>query len=198
VNLRVVSSRLLPLVLATAALAAGTSGRGGLALWLGLLTGPAAAAAAFVAVSDALEGRPARLQAATSGVALALVVLASASRANAPTGAAASPLATWALALALLAYGVPLVAWVLEPVRVPRRARRPRRLHPEGAAVRRALDQQRDSRHRDRDQRRAHRDSERLSPDRRSFVGGEVGHPAGIGFTLPERRQRHSGLLPRL
>jgi hypothetical protein len=120
-------SRLLPLALATAALAAGETGLGGLALWLGLLTVPAAAAAAFVAVSDALEGRPALLRAVTSGVALALVVLASAARENASTGAATSPLATWALLIALFAYTVPLVAWVLEPVRLPR-ARSQRRL----------------------------------------------------------------------
>jgi hypothetical protein len=125
-----VGSRLLPLVLATAALAAGASGLGGLALWLGLLTVPAAAAAPIVSASDALVGRPARLRAATRGAALALVVLASAARGNAATGAAPSPLATWALVLALLAYGVPLVAWVLEPVRVPRRPTRPRRLRP--------------------------------------------------------------------
>ena len=100
-----------------------------LALWLGLATVPAAAAASFVAVSDALDGRPALLRAVTSGLALALLVLASAQRANAPTGAAASPLATWALVLALLAYAIPLVAWVLEPVRVPQKARR-RRLRP--------------------------------------------------------------------
>jgi hypothetical protein len=106
-------------------------GLGGLALWLGLLAVPAAAAAAFVAVSDALEGRSARLAAVASGVALGLVVLASAVRAGAPTGGGVSPLATWALFLALLAYGVPLVAWVLEPVRVPRRTRpAPRRLRP--------------------------------------------------------------------
>lgn len=124
-------SRLLPLVLATAALAAGSIGLGGLALWLGLLAVPTAAAAAFVAVSDALEGRPARLQAVTSGAALALVVLASAVRESAPTGAAVSPLATWALLLALLAYAVPLVAWVLEPVGMPRRTRpAQRRLRP--------------------------------------------------------------------
>ena len=120
-------SRLLPLVLATAALAAGASGLGGLAIWLGLLTVPTAAAAAFIAASDALEGRPARLRAVTSGIALGFVVLASAVRENAATGAAVSPLATWALALALLAYTVPVVVWVLEPVRVPRRARRLRR-----------------------------------------------------------------------
>jgi hypothetical protein len=129
-NLRVVGSRLLPLALATAALAAGIAGLGGLALWLGLLAVPVAAAATFVAVSDVLDGRPAHLRAVTSGTALALVVLASAARDNAPAGAAASPLATWALALALLAYALPLVAWVLEPVRVPRKARPRRRLRP--------------------------------------------------------------------
>ena len=124
-------SRLLPLVLATAALAAGAGGLGGLAIWLGLLAVPAAAGATFVAVSDALEGSPALLRALTSSVALALVVLASAARQSAPTGAAASPLATWALVLALLAYAVPLVAWVLEPVGVPRRTRpQRRRLRP--------------------------------------------------------------------
>lgn len=120
-------SRLLPLVLATAALAAGAVGLGGLALWLGLVTVPAAAAAVFVAVSDALEGRPMRLRAATSGIALMLVVLASAVRENAPTGSAASPLATWALVIALFAYAVPFVVWVLEPVRMPRKARSGRR-----------------------------------------------------------------------
>lgn len=120
-------SRLLPLVLAAAALAAGVVGLGGLALWLGLLTVPAAAAAAFVAVSDTLDGRPVRLSAVTSGLALTLVVLASAARENTPAGSAASPLATWALLLALLAYAIPLVLWVLEPVRVPLRTRPARR-----------------------------------------------------------------------
>jgi hypothetical protein len=119
--------RILPLVLATAALTAGSAGLRGLALWLGLLTVPAAAAAAFVAVSDALEGRPAMLRAVTSGVSLALVVLASAARESAPIGAEASPLATWALAVALLVYAVPLVVWVVEPVRTPRSASRGQR-----------------------------------------------------------------------
>ena len=123
-------SRLLPLVLATAALAAGTAGLGELALWLGLLTVPAAAAAAFVAISDTLEGRPALLRAVTGSVAVVLVVLASAARQNASTGAGASPLATWALVLALLVYGIPLVVWMLEPMRVPRRTRPQRRLRP--------------------------------------------------------------------
>lgn len=123
-------SRLLPLVLATAVLAAGAGGLGGLALWLGLLAVPAAAAAAFVAVSDVLEGRPGLLRALTSGVALALLLLASAVRENTATGAGVSHLATWALVGALLAYVVPAVAWVLEPVRVPRRTRQRRRLRP--------------------------------------------------------------------
>ena len=123
-------SRLLPLVLATAALAAGAAGLGELALWLGLLTVPAAAAAAFVAVSYTLEGRPALLQAVTSGVALLLVVVASAARGNAATGHAPSPLATWGLLLALLAYGVPFLTWLLEPMRVPKRARAQRHLRP--------------------------------------------------------------------
>jgi hypothetical protein len=126
-----VGSRLLPLVLATAALAAGTTGFGRLALWLGLLAVPAAAAVACAAVSDTLEGRPALLRAVTSVVALVLVVVASTSRTNAPTGGSASPLATWGLVLALLAYAVPFAVWVLEPLRVPRTALRPqRRLRP--------------------------------------------------------------------
>jgi hypothetical protein len=126
-----VGSRLLPLVFATVALAAEAAGFDGLALWFGLFAVPAGAAAAFVAISDTLEGRPALLRAVTNGVALVLVVVASAARWNAPTGAGASPLATSGLLLALLAYGVPLLAWVLEPLRVPRRARRPqRRLRP--------------------------------------------------------------------
>jgi hypothetical protein len=125
-----VGSRLLPLVLATAALAAGIVGLGGLALWLGLLAVPVAAAAAFVAISDTLEGRPALLRAVTGCLALALVVIASAARENAPTGGAVSPLATWALVLALLAYAVPPLVWVFEPVRVPRKRRPQRRLRP--------------------------------------------------------------------
>jgi hypothetical protein len=125
-----VGSRLLPLVLATAALAAGAAGFGGLAMWLGLLTVPAAAATAFVAVSDTLEGRPVLLQAVTSGVALLLVVVASAARGSAATGHAPSPLATWGLLLALLVYGVPFVTWLLAPLGAPKSVRAQRRLRP--------------------------------------------------------------------
>jgi hypothetical protein len=122
-------SRLLPLVLAAAVLAVDAAGFGRLALWLGLLAVPAAAAAAFVAVSDVLESRPSLLRAVTSGTALALLVLASAVRENTATGARVSHLATWAILAAVFSYAVPAVAWVLEPVRVPRRTRQ-RRLRP--------------------------------------------------------------------
>lgn len=123
-------SRPLPLALATAALAAGAAGLETLAFWLGLLTVGAAAAAACVAVSEMLDHRAPRLEAAGSGLALGLVVLASAARAGAPAGADASPIATWALVLALFAYAVPLVAWVLYPARAPREARARNRLRP--------------------------------------------------------------------
>jgi hypothetical protein len=127
-----VGSRLLPLVLATAALAAATVGLGGLALWLGLLAIPVAAAASFVAVSDVLEGRPGLLAAVTSSLALVFIVLGCAVRSNAVEGGAAPPLATWALFAALLAYSVPAFAWVLEPVKVTRTKpeRRRRRQRP--------------------------------------------------------------------
>jgi hypothetical protein len=126
----VLGSRLLPLALATAAFAAGAGGLGTLALWLGLLTVPAAAAAVFVAVSDVLEGQPSQVRAVTSGLALALVVVASAARSNAPTAASASPIAMWALVFALVSYAVPFVVWVLTPARATRQARSQRRLRP--------------------------------------------------------------------
>lgn len=129
-------SRLLPLGLVTVAFAAGTFGFGGLALWLGFFAVPAAAAAAFVAVSDLLEGKAALIFAATNSLALCFVVLGSAARSNAAVGAGAPPLATWALLAALFAYSLPAVAWVLEPVKVTRtkperrRRRRPAAVEP--------------------------------------------------------------------
>ena len=114
----------------TVAFAAGALGLGGLALWLGLFAIPAAAAAAFVAVSDRLEGKSGLVHAVSNSLALAFIVLESAVRSNAAVGASAPRLATWALLAALFAYSVPTVAWVLEPVKVtrtkPERRRRPR------------------------------------------------------------------------
>ncbi len=124
-------SRLLPLALVTVAVAAGGLGLGGLALWTGLFAIPVAAAGMFVAISDVLEGKSPLTPAVTSSLALAFIVLGCAVRSNAAVGTAASPLATWAFVAALLAYSVPVVAWVLEPVKVTRtkperRRRRPR------------------------------------------------------------------------
>jgi hypothetical protein len=123
-------SRLLPLSATAAALAATAAGLQGLAVYLGLLAVPAAAAVAYVAVSDWLEGRPARLRALTSGLGLTLLVTASAVRYDAPPHTGTPPLASWSLALALAAYLVPALAWVLEPLRLPRRTAVPARVRP--------------------------------------------------------------------
>lgn len=108
-------SRLLPLCFVAAALAAGEGNLGGLAFYVGLLAVPPAAAAAFVAISDALEGRPARLRAVANGLALLLVVVASAVRSGAPHGAAVPSLATFALLTALAAYALPALTWFFQP-----------------------------------------------------------------------------------
>lgn len=113
-------SRLLPLSLALAALVAEAGGLPGLALYLGLVAVAPAAAAAFVAISDALEGRAAGLRACSNGLALLLVVVASAVREGAPKGGPVPALATYALVGALLVYLIPAVAWLLEPLRPSR------------------------------------------------------------------------------
>src|SRR5207302_3146 len=77
--------RLLAPGIALAALLADACGVHGLAAWLVLLALPAAAAAAFVGVSDALEGLGA-MRAAIASLALALLVLGSAVREGAPRG----------------------------------------------------------------------------------------------------------------
>jgi len=113
-------SRLVPLCLVLAAIAVATADLQRLALYLGLVAVPYAAGAAFVAISDALEGRPARLRAVTNGLALVLVVVASAVRESAAHGAAVPPFVFYALAGAVVAYAVPTLAWILEPVRLSR------------------------------------------------------------------------------
>jgi len=113
-----------------AAFAAGILGLAGLTLWLGLLAIPAAAAAAFVSVSDLLEGKAPLLSAVTNSLALAFIVLESAVRSNAAVGSAAPPLASGALVAAMLAYSIPTVAWVLEPVKVTRAKPERRRRRP--------------------------------------------------------------------
>jgi uncharacterized protein involved in response to NO len=117
-------SRLLPLSLAVAAVVADATGIHGLAFYLVLLAIPGAAAAAFLGAGDALEGKEI-MRGVTSCLALALLVLASAVRANAPEGAAVPALAASAMIAAVLVYCLPLLAWVLEPLR-PRPKPRPR------------------------------------------------------------------------
>jgi hypothetical protein len=114
-----VGSRLLPPALAVCALLADGGGLHGLAGWLVLIALPCAAGAAFVGVSDLLEGKS-RLVGVSSAVALALLVLASTVRDHAPLGGHVPTLAVTALVAAVIVYALPAVAWVLEPLRRPR------------------------------------------------------------------------------
>jgi len=114
-----VGSRLLPPALAVCALLADAGGVHGLAGWLVLIALPCAAGAAFVAVSDLLEGKS-RLPGVTSPVALTLLVLASTVRDHAPRGAHVPTLAVTALVAAVIVYAIPVLLWVLEPLRAPR------------------------------------------------------------------------------
>jgi hypothetical protein len=112
-------SRPLPFSLALGALLADAAGVHRLGFWLLLLAVPCAAAAAFVAVADVLDGRNARLRAGATTLALALLLLGSAVRDNAPQGRGVPALAISAVLGAVLLYGLPALAWVLEPF-VPR------------------------------------------------------------------------------
>jgi hypothetical protein len=109
-------SRLMPVSLALATLAAGALGLRQFALLLGFVGVAAAAGASFVAISDMLESRPARLRAFTCAFSLVLLVAASADRFGAPRGAPTPHFATRAIIAALVVYAVPLIAWVLEPL----------------------------------------------------------------------------------
>jgi hypothetical protein len=115
-------SRLFPVSCTLGALLADVSGAHRVAFYLVLLGIVGAAAAAFVGAGEALEGAGSWLRAASTGLALALLVLGSAVRSNAPHGAGVPALAVSATVAALLAYALPLVAWLLAPasaVRVP-------------------------------------------------------------------------------
>ena len=116
----------MPVSLALATLAVGALGLWQFALLLGFVAVAAAAAAAFVAISDVLENRPARLRAFTCAFSLVLLVAASADRYGAPRGAPAPRFAAFAIVAALVVYAVPLVVWVLEPLVVRPRAKRSR------------------------------------------------------------------------
>ncbi len=115
-------SRLLAPGIASAALLADVAGVHGLAFWFVLAALPAAAAFAFVAISDALAGEGA-VRGLTASLALVLLVLGSAVRENAPRGGHVPALAVSSVVMALLCYGIPGLLWVLEPLRSVRTAR---------------------------------------------------------------------------
>jgi len=115
-------SRLLAPGIALSALLADAVGLHGIALWLVLLAVPAAAAASFVGISDALDGAGA-LRGVTASLALVLIVLGSAVREGAPRGGAVPALAISAMVAALVCYGIPALAWVLQPLRLTRTPR---------------------------------------------------------------------------
>jgi hypothetical protein len=106
-------SRLFPLSCTLGALVADATGAHKAAFYLVLLAIVGAAAAAFLGAGEALEGAGSWLRAVSTGLALALLVLGSAVRANAPHGAGVPALAVSALAAALFAYALPLFVWLL-------------------------------------------------------------------------------------
>jgi hypothetical protein len=116
-------SRLLPLSLALGALLADATGLHRLAYYLVLLAVIGAAAAAFVGVGDLLGGTGSLLRAATTGVALAFLVLGSAVRASATVGGHVPALAVSTVVAAVLAYSLPLLGWLFQPL-APRPASR--------------------------------------------------------------------------
>jgi hypothetical protein len=113
---------LLPLALVAGALLADGIGLHRAASYLVLLAVPAAAAAAFVAVADVMEGKDAWLRAIATGSALAILVLGAAVRENAAEGAGIPALAVSTLVAVLLVYSLRVLGWLLAPLR-PRQAR---------------------------------------------------------------------------
>jgi hypothetical protein len=116
-------SRLLPLALAAGALSADLLGLHRGASYLVLLTVPAAAAAAFVGVADVMEGKRTWSRAIGTALALALLLVGAAARAGAPEGSTVPVLAVSTLVATLLVYSLPLLGWLVEPLR-------PRRVEP--------------------------------------------------------------------
>lgn len=109
-------SPLLPLTIAIGALAADSAGVHQVAFYLVLLAIPAAAGAALAAAGDLAEGRSVALRTIATAGALALLVLSSAARANAPVGGGVPAIAVSALLAALLAYASLGIAWLAHPI----------------------------------------------------------------------------------
>lgn len=110
-----VGSRMLPVSLVVGAVLADGGGVHALGFWLVLLAIPAAAGEAFVAISDALDGKKAWLRAAIGTLATVLLVVGSAVREGAPQGKT-PVLAVSAAIIALVLYALPPLFWVLEPL----------------------------------------------------------------------------------
>jgi hypothetical protein len=117
-------SRLLPLSLALGALLADGAGLHRAAYYLVLLAVVGASAAAFLGVADVLEGKDgALLRGITTSLALVFLVVGALVRANMAAGVSVPKLATSAAVAALVVYGLPLFAWLLEPLRPRPRVR---------------------------------------------------------------------------
>jgi hypothetical protein len=114
-------SPLLPLTLAVGAAAADGGGAHRVAFYLVLLAIPTAAGAALAAAGELLQSGRGVMRMSCTAVALVLLVLSSASRANAPQGGTLPALAFSALIGGLIAYGSLGIVWLARP---PRRAAR--------------------------------------------------------------------------
>ena len=114
--MREMGSRLLPLFLAFGMVVADVAGLHRVAFYLALLAVVGAAAAAFDAVTAYLEGTGGLVRAATTGLALALLVLGSAVRASAAVGGHLPALAISAAVAAMLLYVSPALGWFLTPL----------------------------------------------------------------------------------
>ena len=122
--MRQMGSRLLPLSLALAALLADGAGFHRGAYYFVLLAVVGAAAAAFLAVAEAIEGRERSfLRGVTTSLALVFLVVGAMVRANMADGAQVPKLATSAAVAAVAVYGLTFLGWLLEPLRPQPRAR---------------------------------------------------------------------------
>lgn len=118
------TSPLLPLSIALGAALADGAGAHRVAFYLVLLAIPAAAGAALAAAGELAEGTRVAFRIVCTGVALVLLVVSSAARANAPVGAGVPAIALSALLAAVAAYASVGLAWLVWPQRASRPARR--------------------------------------------------------------------------
>lgn len=116
------TSPLLPLAIALGAAAADGVGAHHAAFYLVLFAIPAAAGSALAAAGELAEGKHVAFRIACTAVALALLVLSSAARANAPVGSGVPAIAISTLLAAVGAYVALGVAWLAWP---PKRVEEP-------------------------------------------------------------------------